>query len=366
MSIESKTWPSSDKAKQFVKDTICIDFFASPFGAGWTEDIELHDYISRAIATGITGASMTIAETDNTWEKFLNSHRRWRNTFLQYADRYVFVHNVRDIEYAQETGKYAVIFNSQTSTIVSGDLSRIATLRAMGLASMQLVYNGRFRAGVGCIDALHYPDTGLTDWGRKIIDEMVKQGIVVDLSHASWQTTEDAIAHMNQKHPGVPVVYTHSLPAGLYKNTPNATEKGCYRNITDEQAQKAATTGGFISPTFTEWMMDGIWPDDITPLQCAQMIDYYAKLLGEDHVGIASDDLMKLDLVVKFAKAAPDIYNDNNYMFDAFDKGAEGCGEMAKILPAVTDELWKMGYSDEAIKKFYGGNEMRVYRQVWK
>ena len=66
MSIESKTWPSSDKAKQFVKDTICIDFFASPFGAGWTEDSELHDYISRAMATGITGASMTIAETDNT------------------------------------------------------------------------------------------------------------------------------------------------------------------------------------------------------------------------------------------------------------------------------------------------------------
>ena len=51
MSIESKTWPSSDKAKQFVKDTICIDFFASPFGAGWTEDNELHDYIGRAMAT---------------------------------------------------------------------------------------------------------------------------------------------------------------------------------------------------------------------------------------------------------------------------------------------------------------------------
>ena len=43
----------------------------------------------------------------------------------------------------------------------------------------------------------------------------------------------------------------------------------------DQQAQKAAATGGLVSPTFTEWMMDGIWPNDITPLQCAQMIDYY-------------------------------------------------------------------------------------------
>ena len=43
-----------------------------------------------------------------------------------------------------------------------------------------------------------------------------------------------------------------------------------------------------------------------------------------------------------------------------------GCGEMAKILPAITDELWKRGYKDEDIRKIYGGNKMRVYRQVWE
>ena len=42
-SVESKTWPASDEAKQFVKDTIVIGFFASPWGAGWNEDAHLHD-----------------------------------------------------------------------------------------------------------------------------------------------------------------------------------------------------------------------------------------------------------------------------------------------------------------------------------
>ncbi len=112
--------------------------------------------------------------------------------------------------------------------------------------------------------------------------------------------------------------------------------------------------------------MDGIWPDDITPNQAADMIDYLVKLIGVDHVGIASDDMFILSLVIKFAKENPESYDDEGYMLSAFEKGANGCGEMAKILPAVTDELWKRGYSNEDIAKVYGGNMMRVYKQVWK
>ena len=60
------------------------------------------------------------------------------------------------------------------------------------------------------------------------------------------------------------------------------------------------------------------------------------------------------------------MYADDGYMVNAFDKGASGCGELAKILPAITDELWKRGYKDEDIRKIYGGNKMRVYREVWE
>ena len=60
------------------------------------------------------------------------------------------------------------------------------------------------------------------------------------------------------------------------------------------------------------------------------------------------------------------MYADNGYMVNAFEKGATGCGELAKILPAITDELWKRGYKYEDIKKIYGGNKMRVYREVWE
>ena len=179
-------------------------------------------------------------------------------------------------------------------------------------------------------------------------------------------TTNGIMDHMNESQPGVPYVFTHSLPAGLYQDEPKATPKGCYRNISDEEALRAAKSGGYVSPTFTEWMMDGIWPDDISPEHCADMIDYYVKLVGVDHVGIATDDMFTTESTMNFVEADPNLCNDGGYMVKAFNSGADGCAELAKILAAVTDELWERGYTNEDLEKIYGGNKMRVYRQVWE
>lgn len=219
--------------------------------------------------------------------------------------------------------------------------------------------------GSGVIQYYKGMDSGLTARGKTMIDEMVKQGMIVDLSHTGQKTAIDISDYMLENYPNEPFIYSHSLPTGLYKNLPDATEKGCYRNISDEQALLAAKSGGVVSPTFTEWMMDGVWPDDITPSQCADMIDYYVKLVGIKHVGIATDDMFTLEILMKFVGANADNYDDDGYMMKAMDKGASGCAELAKILPAITDELWKRGYKDEDIKKVYGGNMLRVYKEVW-
>ena len=96
------------------------------------------------------------------------------------------------------------------------------------------------------------------------------------------------------------------------------------------------------------------------------MIDYYVKLVGVDHVGIATDDMFTTKPTMNFVNANPNLYNDGGYMVKAFKEGADGCAELAKVLAAVTDELWKRGYSNEDLVKVYGGNKMRVYREVWE
>lgn len=365
-SLEAKSWPASDKAKQFVKDTIVIGMLASPYGTGWTKNEQLLTYFQEARDAGITGHEMTLTAASMNWDNLMQQHHAYRSAMAEEPENYIFVRTIRDIEAAHIKGKTAVIWNSQTATILEEDLSRIAALKDMGIASMILAYNDRFRTGSGSLAAYNGMDDGLTSWGRAVIDEMVRFGIILDLSHTGNKTAMDAMDHMDENHPGLPYIYTHSLPAGLYKDEENKSPRGCYRNITDEEALRAAKSGGYVAPTFTEWMLDGIWPDNLTPKQAANMIDYYAKLVGVDHVAIATDDMFDGSLVVDFAKKNATMYADGGYMIDAFNKGATDSAPLARILAAVTDDLWERGYSNEDLAKIYGGNKMRVYQQVWE
>jgi membrane dipeptidase len=365
-SVESKTWEASEGAKQFVKDTIVIGMLASPYGTGWTDYKQLQDYFALARQNGITGHEMTLTAASMNFDDLLEQHYHYRCAMAEQPDKYIIVNQTRDIEAAHIQGKTAVIWNTQTATILSDDLKKMALLKDLGIKSMILAYNDTFRTGSGGLAYYNGEDNGLTEWGRSVIDELVRFGILLDLSHTGYNTVIDAMDYMDENYPDVPYVFTHSLPAGLYKDEPDASPRGCYRNITDEEAIRAAESGGYVSPTFTEWMMDGIWPEDITPKQAADMIDYYVKLVGVDHVGIASDDMFSVELVVDFATKNAEVYNDGGYMIDSFNKGATGSGEMAKILAAVTDELWARGYTNEDLAKIYGGNKMRVYAQVWE
>lgn len=365
-SLVAKNWSASAKAKKFVKDTIVIGMLASPYGTGWTKNKQLLTYFKESRDAGITGHEMTLTAASMNWDNLMQQHRAYRAAMAEEPENYIFVKSTRDIEAAHIKGKTAVIWNSQTATILEEDLSRMAALKEMGIASMILAYNDRFRTGSGSLVGYNGKDDGLTTWGRSVIDEMVKYGIILDLSHTGNKTANDAMDHMDKNHSGVPYIYTHSLPIGLYKNEKNKSPKGCYRNITDAEAKRAAKSGGYVAPTFTEWMMDGIWPENITPKQAADMIDYYAKLVGVDHVAIASDDMFDVSLVVEFAKKNAAMYADGGYMIDAFNKGATDSGPLARILAAITDELWKRGYSNKDLAKIYGGNKMRVYQRVWE
>lgn len=78
-SEESKTWPASDKAKIYVKDTIVVGFFASPYGTGWTKNQHLHDYTARSRGAGITGHSMTVAAGSYNWDQYMNELQIYRS-----------------------------------------------------------------------------------------------------------------------------------------------------------------------------------------------------------------------------------------------------------------------------------------------
>ncbi len=389
-SIETIDWhnTASIKAQQFVKDNIALDFYASPYKTGWDNKVEAANYIDLATSRGISGASITIgAPHTPTWDKFVAEHKVWTEAVKSSQVPVRFVKTPDDYKKALNNGEYAIQWNSQTTMMLEGDASRVKDVAALGIKTMQLTYNETELTGAGVISMINGDSSGLTKFGKQVIDEMVKYGITVDLSHTSYKTTMDIMNYMEKNHPGVPPMFTHSPVASTYDCMPHETisetqsrmkknglKKGdadhrlasCYRLISDEQVKKVVSLGGMVSVTATEWMLDGVWPEDITPKHFAEMIDGAVKVAGIDHVGIGTDDMMTTAKVVPFAMANADKYADNGYMIDAFKKGATGCGELSKHLAATTDELWKLGYSNEDLKKLFGGNLLRVYKQTWK
>ncbi len=245
-SVESKTWEASEEARQFVRDTIVIGMLASPYGTGWTDYEQLHDYFALGRDNGITGHEMTLTAASMNFDDLLEQHYHYRSAIAEQPDKFIIVNQTRDIEAAHIQGKTAVIWNSQTATILSDDLKKMALLKDLGIKSMILAYNDTFRTGSGGLAAYNGEDNGLTDWGRAVIDELVRFGILLDLSHTGYTTATEAMDYMDENYPGVPYIFTHSLPAGLYKDEPNASPRGCYRNITDEEALRAAESGGYV------------------------------------------------------------------------------------------------------------------------
>ncbi|MBW3695498.1 hypothetical protein EK599_07310 [Vibrio sp. T187] len=388
-SIETKDWHefASPEAQQFAKESIVLDFYASPSSVGFTQDSEVAQYIDLAHQRGVTGASVTIAapHTPNMLA-FKSEHAKWYKASSSAHTPIRYVDSVEDFQLAHDNGEYAVMWASQTTMPLEGDASNVEVMAEYGIKTMQLTYNETELTGSGVISMINGDKSGLTEFGKEVIDEMVKHGITVDLSHTSHYTTKDITDYMQQHHQGVPVIYSHSPVASTYGCEPHETlsetkqrmaekklQKGhpdyrlsaCYRLISDEQAKTVAEMGGVVAVTATEFMMDGIWPEDITPKQFAEMIDGAVKVAGVDHVGIATDDLMTTAKVVPFAIENADKYADNGYMVDAFNKGASGCAELSKHIAGVIDALWEMGYSNEELAKLFGGNLMRVYEQTW-
>ena len=154
-SLESKHWPASDKATQFVKKTIVIGMMASPYGTGWTKNEQLLEYYRESREAGITGHELTLTAASQNWDVLLQQHHAFRSAMAEEPENYIFVRTTRDIEAAHIKGKTAVIWNSQTATILEEDLSRMAALKDMGIASIILTYNDRFRTGSGSLAARH-------------------------------------------------------------------------------------------------------------------------------------------------------------------------------------------------------------------
>ena len=176
MSLQSKPFPASERAKKIVKDNIAIDTLIAPvWGLGWSKEEQMLEYFDRAREAGITLIGITNAFGPHLMETTMAELKRYASIAMQQTDKFVLATSSRDIEYAHENGLAAIYFNSQTCENLDYDPTNMVLLKLLGTGSMLLSYNESFRAGDGGMVTNEWGEQskGLTEYGKKVIDAMV-------------------------------------------------------------------------------------------------------------------------------------------------------------------------------------------------
>lgn len=303
---------------------------------------------SRSVFEEMKAGGLTAANcTCSVWENFRDSVDRivqWKRWFQENADLILQVRTTADIQRAKREGKVGIILGWQNTSGIEDKLGYLSVFKDLGVHVMQLTYNTQNLSGSGCYESR---DSGLSDFGREVVDEMGRVGILCDLSHVGPRTSEDTIRHSKK-----PVAFSHCCPAGLKQHP---------RNKSDELLKLIADKGGFVGVTMYPWFLAR--GNDSTIEDYVDAIEYTINLAGEDHVGFGTD----------FTQG----YGPEFLEYLGHDKGyarlvvrgadpvfPEGIREI-RDTPNLTAAMERRRWTEGRIRNIMGGNWVRLFAEVW-
>ena len=302
-------------------------------------DLSFLPQLERHRAAGTHVVMVNVGYGQDGIEPHIRMLATFRAWIAAHADRYRLIESVDDISRARAAGQLAIGFDIEGANAIDDQLSLVGLYRDLGVRWMLLAYNRNNRAAGGCQDN----DGGLTDFGRKLLEELAAQGVVACCSHTGYRTAREAI----DASP-TPVIFSHSNPRALADHP---------RNIPDDLIVACAARGGVIG-------INGIGlflgDNDASPARMARAAAYVADLVGPQHVGIGLDfmhDRSEIDetIAANPAQFPPELGYGAGMAFMA----PEG-------IPEVARELRALGMSADDVGCVLGGNWLRIARQVWK
>jgi membrane dipeptidase len=284
--------------------------------------------------------------------KYFTRWNRFLSTIPNFVKR---IDKPSDFEYVNRNGLTGILLTFQESRHLES-LNDVATFYNFGQRLSQLTYNYKNQIGSGAFDT---EDKGLTDYGRKVVAEMNKVGMSIDLSHCSDRTTLEAIELTSK-----PPIITHANCRALNPGNP--------RTKTDEMIKNMAAKGGVFGVAEIRFMVRGSEP--VTVEHFLDHYDHLIKLVGVEHVGIGTDfDLDTEDGRIPFEERKQMFADTTNERFkkyrmhsnEKFLVGVEGINHPKRIFDIVEGFI-RRGYSDETIEMILGKNFIRAAAQTWK
>ena len=300
--------------------------------------------LERVRQTGIDVISLNVSfDVVHPHEAFpmLATFRHWIG---RHPEHYVLADTIADIERAKAAGKLAVVFDIEGGNAVAEHPGLVELFYRLGVRWMLFAYNMNNKLGGGCMDE----DTGLTDYGREIIDEMERVGMVLCCTHVGHRTAREAMEYARN-----PVIFSHSNPSAVYAHV---------RNIPDDLMRMCAAKGGVVNINGVGMFlgMDGEGKFDNSTETIVRHIDYAVELIGPHHVGLGLDYVFDVSELEEFLQKHPE-----KFPADARKPGGYRQVEPERF-PVIAEALLKKGYRESDVQGILGHNNLRVARQVWK
>jgi membrane dipeptidase len=276
-----------------------------------------------------------------------------------YPDRFQLALTADDVEKAFAGGKIASLLGAEGGHSIGGSLGVLRDLYALGVRYMTLTHN----QNVGWADAAtDEPDVGgLSDFGREVVREMQRIGMLVDLSHVAPTTMNDALDAA-----AAPVIFSHSSARAVCDHPRNVPDDVLARLTGNNGVCMVTFVPAFVSQECADWfngmraeaISRGVDPKNLHDLftivrpeyvtshpepgatlaQVADHVDHVREVAGLEHVGIGGD-------------------------FDGTPTLPEGLQDVSRY-PALFTELRRRGWSEADCKALAGGNILRVLRDA--
>jgi membrane dipeptidase len=330
---------------------------ARPYGADAdspTADFDVRT-IADARAAGLTAVNVTLGYVfgpEDPYEATIRDIGAWDQLLRVHPHDLIKVDRAADLLRAHDEGRIGLIYGFQNAVQVGDRPERIDTFADLGVRVIQLTYNPPNTLGDG---SMAPQNRGLTPLGRRVVERLNANRVMVDLSHSGERTCLDAIAASKR-----PISINHTGCRALC-DLP--------RNKTDAELRGVAEKGGFVGIYFMPYLNASghARAEDVVA-----HIEHAVKVCGEDHVGIGTDGTVtpidSLDAYRSHLEAE---------IKDRASKGVGATGERADTYPFVVDLrgvdqfrklarlLRARGHGEARVEKILGRNFLAYAREVW-
>jgi len=297
---------------------------------------------------GLDAVHVTIVYHED-FEELQKEIKKWEKLFYENSDLIFLGNDFKDIEKANLEKKTAIFFGFQNCSPIEDDINLVEKVHTLGCRFMQLTYNNQSLLATGCYEKI---DSGVTNFGREVIKEMNRVGIVVDMSHSAEKSTFDAI-EISEK----PIAITHSNPAFWHP---------AKRNKSSDLLKALSENGGILGLSlYPHHLKD---TTNCTLESFCEMAAKTADIMGVNNIGIGSDlCLNQPDTIVEWMRngtwSKSKNFGEGSKSKPGFPKQPKWF-EDARGFINLEAGLKKVGFSDIETDGILGNNWYNFYKLI--